>query len=195
MLEEIVGSRVKVKILRLLTAAPTRDFTLQDIATSLGLSTGSIRPAVEQLLGARALVARRVGRSRAFAVNQRHVLYPALAALVREENSGLVSVSREFAKSLAAEGVEAAVLFGSVARGRPALRSDIDVLVVVDSPVRATRVEQAAAAILETHDVNLSPLVLTRADVERRLQALDPLLLTIAEEGKLLRGKAKWLGR
>lgn len=195
MLEEIVGSRVKVKILRLLIAEPTRDFTLQDIATSLGLSTGSIRPAVEQLLGARSLVARRVGRSRAFAINRRHVLYPALSALVYEENSGLVSVAREFAKSLAAEGLKAAVLFGSVARGRPALRSDVDVLVVVDSPGRAARVEQAAAAILEAHDVNLAPLVLTRADVERRLQALDPLLLTIAEEGKLLRGRAKWLGR
>ena len=87
------------------------------------------------------------------------------------------------------------MLFGSVARGLPSARSDVDVLVVVDERRRVGAVRAVAESMLDRFDANVSPLVLTKGEVARRFAAFDPLLETIAAEGKLLRGKARWLGR
>ena len=194
MLDAILGSKTKVRVLRLLARAPTREFALGDMTDALGLSTGSVHPAVRQLVEIRMLAVRRVGRSRAFRLNERHVLYAALLSLFGTEGRGLVPVAQEFAKSLPARGTRAVVLFGSAARGVPTPLSDIDVLVVADRSLEPA-VRKAAESILDRYDVNVSPLVLPKEEVDRRLRAFDPLLLTVAQEGKTLRGRAAWLAR
>lgn len=172
-----------------------REFSVQDIAESLGLSLGSVHPAVQQLLDTRIVLARRVGRSRGLRINAGHPLFRASATLFDAEVKGLVAVATEFAEALPRRGVEAVVLFGSVARERPSVRSDVDVLVVAGAPSVEDAARRAAASLLERHDVNLSPLVLSKEEVAARFRDFDPLILTIAEEGKLLRGKARWLAR
>ena len=195
MLENILGSKTKVRILRFLLAEPGREFSQQDIASSLGLSTGSIHPAINQLLGVRMILSKRVGRSRTIRINRRHPLYSSLRTLFRREATGLVAIARKFADSLPEKGLDAVVLFGSVARGGASPRSDVDVLVVLDSPTAAEDVQRIAGFALDRFDVNVSPLVMDAGEVGRRLHAFDPLMLTIAREGQLLRGKAKWLER
>lgn len=195
MFEEILGSGTKIRLLRLLSTHPDREFTTRELALAVGQSLGSVHPALRQLWDARAVVTRRVGRSRVVRINRAHPLYPAMAALFREESSALTRVAREFADILPRQGVESAVLFGSVARGESDARSDVDVLVVVGDPRKGSAVQKAAATILDRYDANVSPLVLTSAEVRRRLKAFDPLLQTIAAEGRLLRGRATWLGR
>jgi len=184
-----------VKVLRLLLRDPEREFTVQDLAQSLGLSLGTVHPAVQQLLDTRLVLARRVGRSRGLRANVRHPLFRPLKALFGAEAERLVAVAEEFADALPRRGVEAVVLFGSIARGHPTARSDVDVLVVTDGKAVEAAVRRVAASLLERHDVDVSPLVLSRAEVTARLRAFDPLLLTIAQEGKLLRGRAPWLAR
>jgi predicted nucleotidyltransferase len=194
-LEEILGSWTKVKVLRLLLREPVREFSIQDVAQALGLSLGSVHPAVQQLLGARFVLTRRVGRSRSYRANAGHPLFHPLRSLFEAEVERLAAVAGEFADALPPRGVEAVVLFGSAARGRPAARSDVDVLVVARDPSAGSAVRRVAASMLERHDVNVSPLVLGKDEVAARLRAFDPLLLTIAQEGRLLRGRARWLAR
>lgn len=195
MLPVILGSRVKVKILRLLSVHPHREFTLSEIATTLHLSMGSVTPAVRQLLGTHVVVARRVGRSRALRINKDHFLFGALRRLFEIESSQIQVIARNYADRLPERGVRAVILFGSAARGPSGPTSDIDVLVVADDPRVAQEASEIAGSFLESHDVNVSPLVLTAGEVGHRVDAFDPLLLTIAQEGKLLRGRAPWLGR
>lgn len=193
--EGILGSRTKVRILRVLCAHPAREFSTREIGLHLGQSLGSVHPALGQLLATRIVLTRRVGRSRLVRINRSHPQFKALASLFRSETSALVDVAREFASALPRQGVDAAILFGSVARGEPSARSDVDVLVVVGERRQVAEVRKAAASMLDRSDANVSPLVLTRGEVARRLGAFDPLLETIASEGRLLRGKATWLAR
>lgn len=195
MLEEILGSRTKVRILRLLVGQPEREFTTRQLALAARQSLGAVHPALGQLVASRIVLIRRVGRSRVVRINRGHPLHGALAALFRGESSALLLVAREFADALPGEGLAAVVLFGSVARGEPGPRSDVDVLVVVDDPRRAPTARRVASSMLDRYDANVSPLVLSSVEVARRLSRFDPLLGTIASEGKLLRGRAEWLGR
>ncbi len=195
MFENLLGSKTKVRILRLLCAHPEREFSLRELSLAVGQSLGSVYPAVQQLLDTRIVLTRRVGRSRTVRINPSHPLHGALVSLFRQEGSALVRVAQAFADALPRRGIEAVVLFGSVARGQPSARSDVDILVVVDDSRRAGAVRKVAASLLDRFDANVSPLVLPSREVARRLAAFDPLLETMAVEGKLLRGRAKWLGR
>ncbi len=195
MFEDVLGSKTKVRILRLLCAHPGREFSLREVSSAVAQSLGSVYPALQQLIAARVVLTRRVGRSRTVRINPAHPLYGPLATLFRQEGTAFVRVAREFAEALPQRGIEAVVLFGSVARGVPSARSDVDVLVVVDDPRRAQAVRTVAESMLDRFDANVSPLVFTTGEVVRRHAAFDPLLETIAAEGKLLRGRAKWLGQ
>lgn len=195
MFENLLGSKAKVRILRLLCTHHVREFTLRELSQAVGQSLGTIHPAVQGLIGTRILLTRRVGRSRTVRINEGHPLYPALVSLFREEGSAFARVARAFAETLPRDGVEAVILFGSVARGEPSARSDVDVLVVVDDARKARAIRRAAASMLDRFDVNVSPLILPKDEADRRLAVFDPLLETIAAEGKLLRGRATWLGR
>ncbi len=195
MLEEVIGSKTKIHVLQFLVGDPQRESTLQDLSAALRTSTGSLHPALRQLVGTRIVLSRRFGRSRAYRVNERHVLYTALRDLFRREGTALQALAQAFAEALPREGISAVVLFGSVSSGRPSPGSDVDVLVVVERRSVAGRVRRIAEGYLEEADVSISPLILTREEVSGRLRAFDPLLLTIAREGKLLRGRAEWLGR
>jgi predicted nucleotidyltransferase len=193
-LEGIFGSTAKVRILRVLYARPQRERTIRDVARALDLSVGTVHPAVGQLAAARVILTHRVGRSVAVQANSSHPLFPALSALFRAETTAFATVAKAFTESLPANGLCGVVLYGSVARGEAGPRSDIDVLVVVDARRRAPAVQKAAAAVLDRFDANVVPLILTQGEVDRRLRAFDPLLLTIAKEGRRLRGRAPWLG-
>ncbi len=195
MLEDLLGSKTKVRLLRLLVAHPEREFSTREVSLAIGQSVGTVHPALRQLWAVRAILARQVGRSRLVRLNRAHPLAQALGSVFRQEASALTMVAVEFAEALPRGGIKAAVLFGSVARGEPTARSDVDVLVVVDDPRKAAVVERTAASMLDRYDANVSPLVLTSKDVGRRLASFDPLLQTIAAEGRLLRGRAAWLGR
>ena len=195
MLEELVGSRTKVRILRVLCAHPRREFTLRELSRAVSQSLGSTVPALESLLGTRIVITRRVGRSRTVRLNETHPLAGTLRRLFRDETTALVRVAHSFANALPPAGLKAVVLFGSAARGESSARSDVDVLVVVDEPRRTAAVQRAAASMLDRFDAAVSPLVLVEGEVDRRLATFDPLLETIAAEGRLLRGRATWLGR
>ncbi len=190
-----MGSRAKVQILRFLCAHPRREYTLHELSRTLGRSLGTTAPSLEGLLGARIVTTRVAGRSRLVRLNDRHPMAPALIALFREETKALARVAATFADALPAAGPRSVVLFGSAARGEASARSDVDVLVVVDDARRAAPIQEEAAALLDRTDAAVSPLVLTEREVEHRLASFDPLLETIAAEGRLLRGRAPWLAR
>ena len=49
-LEKIIGKKSKIKILRLLISDDDRDYCLDDIAKSTGMSCGTIYPSLNELL-------------------------------------------------------------------------------------------------------------------------------------------------
>ncbi len=164
MLEEILSSAAKVRILRVLYARPHRDCTIRDLARILDLSVGTVHPAVGQLAAVRVILTRRVGRSVAVRVNPAHLLSPALSSLFRAEAAAFIPVAEAFAESLPAKGLSGVVLYGSVARGEAGSHSDIDVLVVVDDLRSAPAIRKVAAAVLGRFDANVVPLVLARGE-------------------------------
>jgi predicted nucleotidyltransferase len=89
-----------------------------------------VHPALGSLVASRIVVVRKMGRSKLYRVNQRHVLYEKIRDLIHAERDGYLDIAKEFSEGLEKKHIRNIILIGSVARGDFTERSDIDVLVL-----------------------------------------------------------------
>ncbi|MGB9723481.1 MAG: nucleotidyltransferase domain-containing protein [Chloroflexia bacterium] len=82
------------------------------------------------------------------------------------------------------------ILFGSYAYGEPDAGSDIDLLIIKDTPQRPLERWMEVKRLLRDLScrVAISPLVYTPQEIERRLAIGDFFLREILEKGEVLHG-------
>jgi predicted nucleotidyltransferase len=80
---------------------------------------------------------------------------------------------------------EKIILFGSYARGRPTKDSDVDILVI--APTKERFYERMATVKRLIRDVRkglpVAPIVLTRQEIEKRIEIKDQFINQILGEG------------
>jgi predicted nucleotidyltransferase len=194
-LEKIIGKKSKIKILRLLLNNIEQEYCLDDITKYTGVSCGTIYPSLKELLEARVITQRKVGRSLLYTINKNHILFPQIKELIQLEKKSLRIVAEQFVASLDKKGIVAIILFGSVARAEFNEKSDIDILIVYRHKKIKEEVELLVDKFLEIYDVHVVPLYLTKPEVLERIERFDNFLITLINEGQLLYGEAPWLKR
>ncbi len=85
---------------------------------------------------------------------------------------------------------EKVILFGSYAYGQPSRDSDLDLLIIKDTPERFwNRLATVRALTAGTHRlIPLGPLVLTPVEIQQRLRLGDQFISEILEKGITLYG-------
>src|SRR3989338_2469471 len=127
MLEELITSKARRKLLVLFLTSPDRQFYVRELARKTGEQTNSVRRELEKLerLG---LVAKERKANLLYYCTDRHCpIYEELKRIVMK-TEGIGSVLREGLKS--ADKVRFAFIYGSFASGEERAGSDIDVMVV-----------------------------------------------------------------
>jgi len=81
------------------------------------------------------------------------------------------------------------ILFGSYAYGQPRPESDVDLLVVVDTPLKETEQAVRICQTIEYH-FGLDLIVRTPAKLAQRLALGDPFLQEAVKKGKVLYERA-----
>jgi len=187
MIEEMLGSKTKVKILRKLSETPAREFTLNELSSALKLSHGSVLPSLKQLADARALVTKRAGRSVLYRLNLANPMIKEILKLFPMEDGFYLSMAKKFVKGAnpaRLAHVGRIILFGSAAAGTAGLGSDIDLLFVTDRPDKRAEqeIQTATQEFLEKHDVIISPIFVT----EREFSSNIDFIIRVRREGKAL---------
>ncbi len=195
MLENILGSRSKIKLLREMVRNEEREYCLEDLVKATKQSFGTVHPALGSLVESRIVVVRKMGRSKLYRVNKRHVLYERTRDLILAERDGYLDIAGEFSEGLEKKHIRNIILFGSVARGDFTERSDIDVLVVYSRTKPEDAVLDIVGTLTDKYDVTIVPVYLSVTEVRNRMKRTDQFILNVLEEGMVLYGDAKWLGR
>lgn len=81
------------------------------------------------------------------------------------------------------------ILFGSYAYGKPTKDSDIDVFIIKDSDKRAIDRRVSVRQIVDIRDStypSFSPIVITPAELKKRLEIGDKFVEEILTKGKVL---------
>lgn len=196
MLETILSSRSKIKIIRALIDNPKREFCLEDVVKTTGLSFGTAHPALRDLVSSRAVVVRKVGRSTLYKINDKNPVFLKLKELFMREKTMMEDIAKEFVTKVKKTGVKAIVLFGSVARGEVTEKSDIDLLFILTGNEQIkTTINGLIGKFLDVYDVELVPTFLLVGDVKNRFKKADKFILNVITEGKVLFGDLDWLKR
>lgn len=179
MLPDILSSRGRAEVFRLLFGVSSQELHLRELQRRSSLALRTIQQEVEKLEGMELLVSRRDGNRVYYRANTSHPLYQDIHSLVLK-TSGLVEVLRD---ALAQKGVEAAFVFGSVARGEEGAEGDVDVMIIAD--VGLKMISTWLSGVPERLGREVNPHVMNKAEFKRRRESGDHFLLRVMDSPKL----------
>src|SRR5882724_4845740 len=125
-LAELLSSRVKAEVFRLLFGATQRELHVREIERQSRLADATVRQELKRLSRLGIVESRIDGNRTYYRANTRHPLYPDIRNLVLK-TEGLVEVLRE---ALVSPDIKLAFVFGSIAAGSEKAESDIDLMVI-----------------------------------------------------------------
>ncbi|MEM3030882.1 MAG: nucleotidyltransferase domain-containing protein [Candidatus Micrarchaeia archaeon] len=128
MLEALITSRVKRKLLAFFFANPENEFYIREVSKRLGEETNAVRSGLQALADAGILYSNRKGNLRYFGVNKKCPIFEELKTMLLK-TEGLGDAMR---KELEKSGALFAFVYGSYAEGKERKGSDIDLMVIGD---------------------------------------------------------------
>ena len=179
-LAEILSSRVKAEIFRLLYGHPDRELHLREIERRSGLSVSGVRQELKRLTRLGLVEPRKDGNRVYYRAASRHPLFPDLRNLVLK-TAGLVDVLRDALKPLK---IQVAFVFGSIAGESERAHSDVDLLVVGEASLRDLS-DRLGADLTATLGREVNPVALSLGEFVRRRKNDDHFLTTVLKAPKL----------
>ena len=130
LLESLLGSRLRARLLGWLFSHPDERFFVRQLASLLGEDSTNLSRELARLAEQGIVLSSREGQQKYYQVNPRCSVYPELRGLILK-TSGLGDVLREGLRSLA-DRIRTAFVFGSFASVKEDADSDIDLVVLGD---------------------------------------------------------------
>jgi DNA-binding transcriptional ArsR family regulator len=178
-LVDLVSSRVKAAILKLLFGSPPAELHLRELVRRSGLSIGTVQQELRRLTRIGLVTLRKDGNRVYYRANPAHPLCGELRSIVLKTD-GLVGVLEG---PLAEDHVLVAFVFGSVAAGEADAESDVDLMVIGSLGLR--RLVQLLSGVAERLGREVNPHVLAPDEFKERKKKHDHFLTTVLAGPKL----------
>ena len=137
-LETLLGSRVKIKILRALFRFQTKIFTLRELAGHVKVSHTAVLNSLGDLQGMNIVKIESHGTSNLITLNKDSYMYNYLKDFFDFESNTLQKLKEELKKILPkAKSID---IFGSVSAKKEQLNSDVDVLIIVNEKSKISEI-------------------------------------------------------
>lgn len=191
-LDDLLGSRIRLRLLRILSRTGRRGLTGRELARICGASSSQTSASLLALEDSGLVVRDIAGRAHVWRMAEGHVLAPVMAKLFQAEADGIAIMKADIESVLHELPIKRAVLFGSVARGDERPTSDVDLLVVVRSSADKEKVEEAlGSATLDFITKFGNPLsYLVKTEKQLRFPPNPSLITNINRDGVELETEA-----
>ena len=153
------------RVFRWLFGQPERSYHLSELRRLTGLGSASLQRELNKLAEAGLVKSERIGNLRRFQANPESPVYGELVGLTRK-TLGIEPMLREALLPLKSD-LQAAWIYGSVAKQSDTARSDIDVM-LVGRNLRLARVLELLVPLEEQLGRKINPTVFTPAEFKRR---------------------------
>jgi predicted nucleotidyltransferase len=178
-LSDILSSRVRAEIFRLLFGLDEKELHLREMERQAGLSLGTIRQDLQKLVKLDLVKTRRDSNRLYQRANVEHPLFPEIRNMVLK-TSGLVEILRE---ALDKEGVKVAFIFGSLAIGRENAGSDVDLMVIGTIGLRT--LSKWLSGVSDQIGREINPVVWSMDEFRQRQKKGNHFLSNVLESPKL----------
>ena len=176
-------SNVQQRVLALIFGNPDRSFYTAEILRRVNSGTGAVERELSRLRRSGLVSVERIGNQKHYRANHESPIYRELQGLVLK-TVGLVEPLAEALEPYAAN-INAAFVFGSVAKGTHHAGSDIDIMVIGDDLNYADLYEALQRAESKLYRP-VKPLFLSPNDWRRKLAETDSFVQKISSQPKIL---------
>ena len=173
-LGEALFTKTQRRVLGLLFGSPDRSFYANEIVRFAGAGIGTVQRELERLESAQLVTVSRIGNQKHYQANRDAPIFDELRGIVLK-TFGVADHVRSALAPLA-KRVQAAFIYGSVAKGTDTAKSDIDVMIVSDD-ISYPEVIQALAKAESEVRRSINPSVYSPTSWRRK----------VAEDGGLVR--------
>jgi predicted nucleotidyltransferase len=179
LLANLVCSRVRAEVFRVLFGLQTGELHLREIHRQTNLALGTVRQDIGKLVRLGLVRSRQDGNRIYYRANQRHPLYPDIHQMVLK-TVGLTDV---LAAVLRSNGIRAAFVFGSIARGTDSPESDVDLMIIGTFGLR--KVSALLGGVAERLGREINPHVLSPSEFRERIRTEEHFLTSVLKSPKL----------
>lgn len=180
MLSTLITSKSRVKILTWFVSHPGGRFHYRQLIKTLDLSAPSVRKELKRLEDAGLLMSVREANVRFYSVNQEHFLYPEIKSIVFK-TVGVADFLRQALQEIG--DIEAAFIYGSVAKNVEDAKSDIDVMVIGD--VDVDKLHETVAKAEESLGREVNPTVFDRKEWRKRIASKQSFVTDVLRNPKI----------
>ena len=191
-LSDALFTTTQQRVLGCLFGRPDRGFTISELKLLTGAGSGAVQREVARLAGSGLLALEQVGNQKHYRANPDCPIHDELVAIVRK-TFGLAEPLREALAPLA-DRIQAAFVYGSVAKRSDTTSSDIDLMLISDSLTYAE-------AMTALHDVSgqlgreINPTIYRVDEWRSRVQSGNSFVTRVLAQPRIdLMGSADGLG-
>ncbi|PKL65300.1 MAG: hypothetical protein CVV32_04750 [Methanomicrobiales archaeon HGW-Methanomicrobiales-3] len=179
MLEALISSKTRVKLLTLFLLNPGSEFYIREIVRTTSENINAVRRELANLESFGLIAGQKKGNQQYYSVNTGHFLYTDLQKIVLK-TEGIPKILKE---SLAGEEITCMFIYGSFAKGTAGAKSDIDLFIVGD--VDEDRLIPAIHACEQATGREINYTLMTAAELRTRRKNKDPFVKNVMQEEKI----------
>jgi predicted nucleotidyltransferase len=185
-LDDILGNRVQVKILRILVRSRA-SYTGRELARMIGYSQNQTSLALKELERHGLVVWQSAGRSHLYSIDSDNIVVNELLEnAFRLEDDLLARVADVYKKELGKDLVSV-ILFGSIAKKEERPNSDIDLVLVFRDGTNLKAVEdhvaEASARVASEFGNQANPISVNNSEYEKKKRSRSGLWQDVAQIG------------
>lgn len=181
-LADVLFNRAQQRLFALLFGNPDRTYYANELIELAECGKGAIQRELAKLVMAGLLEVRQRGNQKHYQANTAAPIYPELRGLVLK-TFGLGDVLKSALTPLA-QDIEAAFVYGSIAKGEDTASSDVDLMVISPNLTQAE-----LYGVLEAASVKLGrtihPTVYTRAELEKKIRDQNAFVTRVLAQPKI----------
>ena len=179
-LSEILSSKVRAEVFRLLFGLNDNALHVREIERRSGFTIGTIQTEMKKLYRLDLVSKRRDGNRLYYSANQQHPVFSEIQALV-VKTVGLLDLLKGALDHQ--KEIRVAFVFGSLAGGSEKAGSDIDLMVIGDIGLRS--LTRLLVGLTENLGREINPYVLTTEEFSHRKSENEHFLNQVLKDSKL----------
>jgi predicted nucleotidyltransferase len=181
-LADALFPKVRQRVLAVLFGAPDRSYYANEVIALAQSGTGAVQRELASLSEVGLLTVRKQGNQKHYQANASAPVFAELRSIVLK-TMGLADVLRVALAPLAAQ-IDAAFIYGSVARQQDTAHSDVDVM-IVSSTLAYGEVFGALESATLTLGRNVNPTLYTSADWTKRIEQDSAFVTRVWQQPKI----------
>jgi predicted nucleotidyltransferase len=180
MLEALISSKTRVKLLTLFLLNPGSEFYIREIGRTTGENINAVRRELSNLESFGLLVGQRKGNQQYYTVNTGHFIFSELQKIILKTEG----VSGILQRALAGEKISCVFIYGSFAKGTAGAKSDIDLFIV--GAIDEDRLIPIIHSCEQETGREINYTLMTLAEFAKKKKMDDPFVKNVMNEEKIV---------